>query len=175
MTMTQRPAQTLIPAQGPRRRLQALRLLGWTTNQLAHLTGLHPNTIRQAIHPRRKTVSHDTATRITTVFDRFWDRPPRPRTALERRTVVACHLYALEQGWAPAMAWDDIDADEAPQGIPEGPEAAIPVAEALTLLKAGEAPHDVAARFGVKPESLARRLRRHGQHRWAAACERKGM
>lgn len=169
------PNPNLVPAQGSRRRLQALRLLGWTASQLAQLTGLHPRTIRDTCHPNRLHVSHNTATRITAIFNTHAYRPPRPRTRYEVRAAEECRTFAQEQGWAPAMAWDDIDTDRAPQGIPSGPVAAIPVAEALSLLKAGEAPAEVASRLGVKPESLARRLRRHGQHRWAAACERKGM
>lgn len=166
---------TRVPAIGPRRRLQALRRLGWTNPQLATLTNLHERTIRKTMQPGRNTVTHDTATRIRVIFDRYWDRPPRPRTDQERRDAQRGVVYALEQGWAPAMAWDCIDTDTAPQGLPTGNVTVIPVAEALALLKAGEAPHEVASRLGVKPESLARRLRRHGQHRWAAACERKEM
>lgn len=169
------PATTRTPAQGPRRRLQALRCLGWNNHQLADLTGLHVKTIRNVMRPSTLYVSRDTAVRVATIFNTHWDRTPRAYSAEDRRKRDRGVLYAREQGWAPAMAWDDIDTDVAPQGLPDGSVTVIPVAEALDLLKAGVAPFEVAQRFGVKPESLARRLRRHGQHRWAAACERKGM
>lgn len=169
------PAHTRVPAQGARRRLQALRLLGWTNTQLANMTGLHVKTIRNTINPGTTTVTHITATHIRFVFDYLWNQKPIALTAQDRRDATNGTRYAQEQGWAPAMAWDDIDTDPKPQGIPTGSVSVIPVAEALDLLKAGVAPFEVAQRLGVKPESLARRLRRHGQHRWAAACERKGM
>jgi len=171
------PAQTRVPATGPRRRLQALRLLGWTNKQLALLTGLNTRTIQKTMEEGRATVAHSTAVRVRAVFETHWARVPRPLGSREVRDFNQGIERAQEQGWAPPMAWDDIDdPEEAPKGVPEGPAAgALPVMEALRLLKAGEAPHYVAARLGVLPESLARRLRRHGQHRWAAACERKGM
>lgn len=166
---------TRVTPTGARRRLQALRLLGWTNRQLATMTGLDPATIRRTLHPATTRITHNTAIRVKVIYDTHWNRRPRPRTPQERRDTTNGVRYAQAQGWAPAMAWDCIDTDTAPQGVRVGDEAVVPVAEALVLLKAGEAPHEVAQRLGVKPESLARRLRRHGQHRWAAACERKGM
>lgn len=46
--------------------------------------------------------------------------------------------------------------------------AASRVAEILLLVEAGESLHSIAARLGVRPESVLRRLHRHGHHRVAA-------
>lgn len=168
-------AVSRVNAVGTRRRLQALRRLGWTIAQLAELTRLHPHTIRAVSNDRNRTVTMATATAVQDAYDATWDRPPQTRTAEELRAVEQARLHAIEMGWAPAMAWDDIDdPDEAPQGVrPLLEPVHVTAEEAVQLLQAGLSPYEVATRAGVKVESLARRLRRHGWHRWAAACERK--
>lgn len=166
---------TRVSAVGPRRRLQALRRLGWTIAQLAELTRLHPHTIRAVSNHRNRTVTPPTAAAVHRAYEDCWDRPPPTRRAEEVRAVEQARLHAIEMGWAPAMAWDNIDdPDEAPQGVrPLLDPVQVTAEEAVQLLQAGLSPHEVAKRMGVKVESLSRRLRRHGWHRWAAACERK--
>lgn len=165
----------LVTRHGVTRRLQALRALGWSKNQLARITGLNPITIQRITNDDESPITSKTVATITAAYQRTaWTLPPQHNDD-QRRMVAMIRRAASERGWAPPAAWDNIDTDPAPNGVPSdrGCRRPVPIDDALRLLRAGVDPEQVADRIGVSTASLARRLRRHGHHLWAAACERK--
>lgn len=159
-----------IDATGTRRRLEALRWLGYTTEDITHMTGLYKDTIRR-IH-RRHTIRATTAAKIRHAYERHAFEPFRRPLTPDQQTA---RIYALRAGYAPPMAWENIDdPNEQPQGIrPITWADRTPIEEAVWLLDAGEDPTVVAARMGILTRSLARQLYRCGYPEWAAHCERE--
>lgn len=164
----------LVTRHGVTRRLQALQAIGWSQTQIARATGLNPITIKRIIRDDDTTIQSATVARIVATYKRLAYVHPPQHHADEIRMVTMIRRGAQERGYAPPAAWDNIDLDERPHGLRSDavrrPEL---IDDALHLLRAGVSPEDVAARCGVSATSLARRLRRHGHHLWAAACERK--
>ena len=165
----------LVTRHGVTRRLQALQAIGWSQAQIARATGLNPITVKKLIRDDDTTVHSATVARIVATYKRLAYVHPPQHHADEIRMVTMIRRGAQERGYAPPAAWDNIDLDEQPHGLRPIPEQRRPelIDDALHLLRAGVSPEDVAARCGVSATSLARRLRRHGHHLWAAACERK--
>lgn len=160
---------------GITRRLQALRALGWSTSQIATITGLYTATVTRITNDPHVRITEPTMRRVVAGYARTETRLPPARDARERQQVAALRNGAQERGWAPPHAWDNIDdPDEQPKGVRTSSTVfVVGVDEAVLLLQLGVHPSEVARRLGVKRESLARRLRRAKQHKWAAAVERK--
>lgn len=160
---------------GLTRRLQALRALGWTTSEVARITGLYRATIRRVTNDERCTVTAPTARAIIWGYARASHRTPPATTERACAAVDQVRRHAIGRGWAPPMAWDDIDDPrETPTGIRRtGSSEIAGVDEAILLLQLGVAPDEVARRLGVQRSSLGRRLRRAQEHKWAALVERK--
>ena len=159
---------------GLTRRLQALHALGWSTNEVARITGLTAATVRRLARAEG-SMSPPTEMKILHGYARASARVPHPRDDEHRAELARRRLKAYEQGWAPPYAWDDIDDESAtPKGV-RRPGNSVPIVgidEAVLLLQLGVAPLEVARRLGVKPFSLARRLRRAQLHKWASMVER---
>ena len=159
---------------GLTRRLQALYALGWTTNEVARITGLTAATVRRLAR-EQSTSSPPTEMKILHAYARASSRVPHPRDDEQRAELARRRTMAYERGWAPPYAWDDIDDPTAtPKGV-RRPGKTFPIVgvdEALLLLQLGVAPIEVARRLAVQPQSLARRLRRAQLHKWASLVER---
>jgi transcriptional regulator with XRE-family HTH domain len=94
---------------GVKRRLEALHAIGWTGQQLADELGI----TLQAVH-RLRTVKRpiypSTAEKIRGLYERLSSQPQAGYQADRMRRL------ALKHGWAPPLAWDDIDdLDEKPK------------------------------------------------------------
>jgi len=100
-------AATTAPATpiGIQRRLQALSVAGWSMMVVSKMSGVG----RDSLHDlrgcaTRQFVRAHVSRAIVEVYDRLeMQVPPRNRSSSETRN------HALSQGWAPALAWDDID------------------------------------------------------------------
>lgn len=162
---------------GLTRRLQALRALGWAPSQLARLTGLPVAAVVRLCHDDTTPVTEPDARAIIDVYTRTSARLPPRRTPVEARAVDQARTAAAAKAWAPPFAWDDIDHDQHPSGVrPVRDHPEVPtVDEAILLMQLRVAPSEVARRLGVKPESLARRLRRAKEHRWARYVEGEAL
>jgi len=104
---------TTVSSLGARRRVQALCALGYTLADLATISGTSLSRFSQVARGHNPTVYLDTDARIRALYDRLSGQPPRPTwvTARARRLAIA-------KGWAPPLAWDNIDnPDERPQGV----------------------------------------------------------
>lgn len=90
----------LVDSTGSIRRLHALAAMGWPWSAL----DLMPSGQVWQI-TRRATIRRDTADRIAEVYERLCMIPgPSVRSA----------RHAAASGWAPPLAWDDIDSDTEP-------------------------------------------------------------
>lgn len=97
-----------VPALGAQRRLQALMRLGWSSHRIAAEAGLpHRNHVWRIIHGQkgRPTVwiQRSTHAWVCEVYERL------SMTVPEGHYVTRTRDFAEQQGWAPPLAWDDID------------------------------------------------------------------
>ena len=95
-------APLTVPSVGARRRIQALALLGWSMPAICDAGGIAPGTLRGAQVEDRITVRTNDA--IRHAHDLLWNATPPDVWQTRRRRV-----QARRAGYAPTLAWDDID------------------------------------------------------------------
>ncbi len=104
------PADThpiLLDPTGTHRRLAALVALGWDLPQIAARLHRRPDSLARTLTARRITAA--TSRAVNRLYRELAGSPP-PDTP----TAVAARTYARQRGWAPPLAWDDIDTDPTP-------------------------------------------------------------
>lgn len=93
-----------VSADPSRRRIQALAAIGWTRSMLAHEAGvkiaMYHNTMQ------RNRIHRHTHALIAAQYERLCMRLPSPVTAHSRELRKS----AVEKGWLPPLAWEDIEA-----------------------------------------------------------------
>ena len=100
-----------VPAIGIVRRIHALHALGWSGRQIADAAGASINTLRAMQYHDSERVHRATADRVIAAYESLAMRRPDGGYADRQRTM------ARRKGWAPPLAWDDIDdPDEQPTG-----------------------------------------------------------
>ncbi|WP_020580165.1 hypothetical protein [Actinopolymorpha alba] len=92
-----------VPNIGARRRIQALRAIGWTTADIAHHADLSPSLIRDILARRGSTITRTVHDGIRSAYDALAMTPGPSKTSRTR---------ALARGWAPPLAWDDDTMDD---------------------------------------------------------------
>ena len=97
-----------VNATGTHRRIEALWAIGWTSADIAMAAGWASPQAVTELMKRECYVFTTSAQTIGTVYDRLSGKPG-PSATNRRR--------ARAKGWAPPLAWDDIDNDRAPKGI----------------------------------------------------------
>lgn len=98
----------LVDNTGTVRRIQALWALGWTSQHIAAAAGWNaPQAVTEIVKVRHG-VHRTTAETIARVYDEM-SMTLGPSTKNRRE--------AARKGWAPPLAWDDIDRDLAPVGM----------------------------------------------------------
>jgi len=144
------PGDRWISVHGTRRRLEALQLAGWSQLFVAQKLGITRQAVSQ-IKSRWDRVTADTARAVAALYDEYG---MRQGPSLKART------WAIKGGYAPALAWDDIDDPEAkPQGI-EPERSWTDIDEWLWLVQGGEDPIRAAARLGVTVAAIEQQGRR---------------
>ena len=156
-----------VPAWRVRRRLEALQALGWSMPVIAEMIGTN---FRNLYHvARQEDVTRARFEQVAAVYDRLSMRLPPAETHLQRISVAKTKGHAARNGFAPPLAWDDIDdPDERPKvGVGRNPDD---VDEAVVdrLLAGIRVPSTPAE----KREALRRWIERGGSER--ALCERHG-
>ena len=103
----------MVSALGTRRRVQALACVGWTGYDIAIRLGHGREWIRQVT--MRDTIWRSTADAIANIYDDLCMVAPPVDTHSRRAIVSRTKNRAQRNGWAPPLAWDDIDADAEPR------------------------------------------------------------
>ena len=104
---------TLWTTVGVVRRLQALMRIGWSMRALAAEVGVYESTLQEALRTAdtRQFVRSTLAAAVVDAYDRLHLTSPEGRGASRARATAA------SRGYAPPLAWDDIDNDlEPPDG-----------------------------------------------------------
>lgn len=105
--------QTTLPNIGTRRRLHALACNGWSMNMIAAMIGTSPRALNRLRD--QSGVSVGRARDIAALYDELWDKKPVLRCKGDRISYAKMMHLAARHGYAPPMAWDDIDdPDERP-------------------------------------------------------------
>lgn len=99
------PPSGRIPAEPYVRRLRALIAIGWTLEALSEPTGQSMTTLSAIARGATTWMLGSTARTIADAYDAL-SNTPGPSPIARRR--------AARLGWAPPLAWDDIDTDPAP-------------------------------------------------------------
>ncbi|PBC71549.1 hypothetical protein BX265_6159 [Streptomyces sp. TLI_235] len=136
-----------IPADGTRRRLQALVVAGFPPVHLGREFGIDRRNLHVLLHGADQRTTLRTAARVMAYYLAVWDQPAerhgvRPTAAARARALGSAHE------WAPAAAWDDIDDPQA------RPDSGVHVSRLVAIVE------DTAelARQGYSREGIAGRL-----------------
>jgi hypothetical protein len=151
-----RPEVRKVPVVGMSRRLNALMAIGYDFPAMSQLSGLPVNTLKGVAQSRRANTYRHVAERVCELY--------RQRSMIPGGSVRAV-TWAKRQGYAPPLAWDDIDDPNAePQGVGFDPrprhQRLPPGAELVFLLDGGESVASLATRFEVKEFTVERALLR---------------
>lgn len=104
-----------VPAVGFQRRARALMAIGYTMAQIAEGAGLTPTNLSVKLSRNAgSTVTRATHERMAALYERLHMHPQSGVWADRNRR------WAESRGWAPPLAWDDIDNDPAPTGLRVG-------------------------------------------------------
>jgi hypothetical protein len=119
----------LVPGHHLYRRVEALAALGWSARAVGEHSGI-THDILVIRHPR---VLAATVDRLRPTYDALSMTHPAPTTWHERQAVSSCINRARRRGWAPPLAWDDIDNDPAPATPDRDTDAIDDIAIALAV------------------------------------------
>lgn len=133
---------------GTARRIQALACIGWPQAALGPMLGRGPAYTNQMMH--RGVLMSSTAADFARLY-RELCVTPGPSEAAKR--------IAAARGWAPPLAWDDIDdPDETPK---HEVTADVSFEDRYRELRdCGYSREEIAVRWGIKVDSLERQLYR---------------
>lgn len=175
LTLTQYdrlPGRALVPADGTRRRVQALATLGWSVTALARMLGRAPENLHLSI--RSDLVTAATAREVRALYDRLWSTPAPAgedrATRSARSKVIAA---ARRKGWVPPLAWDDATIDN-PDAVPDlGGKPGDTLVEDYLDLRRSEEPWMIPSRLGYKDaDGLRNALRKRGRDDLACTVKR---
>jgi len=147
----------MVPILGTRRRVQALVAIGYTFGQISAELGVAHDVARSwAVMPRQRVFVR-TAERVAEVYERLSMRPKTGWKADQQRRLAA------RRGWAPPLAWDDIDTDARPADAYKPIERrrdAETIAEWEHLRTLGVSLDQAASQLGITAASLQRAIER---------------
>lgn len=96
-----------VPAWRAERRLQALQRLGWSIPALARHLGVKHQVLYSI--GRQPTVYRSTFERVAALYEELSMTLPPTETMSQRIAASKARNHAIRRGWAPPLAWDDID------------------------------------------------------------------
>lgn len=97
-----------VPALGAQRRIRALQALGWPLTAVAAELKCQPGALSALLYRERATMTADLHRRIDNIYRRL---------CMTLGPSVRVRTRALRDGYAPPLAWDDIDTDPTPVRI----------------------------------------------------------
>lgn len=137
---------------GVARRIQALAAIGWPLCSLGPMLNRDPSFAHAVMRrAERDSITPATAALVDQLYRRLSGTPGPSQHA--RR-------YTIRKGWAPPLAWNNIDTDTAPD-LGEHTVVAFPE-RYQEMRELGYRPNDIAQKMGVQPTSLERQLFRYG-------------
>lgn len=104
---------------GTLRRLQALHALGWPIKHVMLMTGHNPEIGKKALRGEHDNFSAEVRRDIAELYERVaMTLPPTNVPAGVKAAQARAKRRSAEAGWAPPLAWDNIDdPDERPAGL----------------------------------------------------------
>lgn len=96
---------------GVQRRLQALAAIGWSAPRVADQLGSHRTVVGRLRSRDVQFVRADIGQRVVDLYDEIH---MQPLGAARDRSITRTINEAARRGWAPPLAWDDIDHDDEP-------------------------------------------------------------
>ena len=148
---------------GTRRRLDALRAIGWTLKEISEHAG-HDHGWACTVYKRARILPA-THAQVCAVYDALWNVTPPAETWSDRVSRGRAQRAAAQAGWAPPLAWDDNEIDN-PDAQPHhhvrGAGHARLIENVEWLADADEKLPAIAARLGQPERSLKRQLLRAG-------------
>jgi hypothetical protein len=138
-----------LPSVGFRRRVEALRAIGWSMNDIGDAIGMDVRNIPAAC--RRRLIYRSTHQKLAEAYERMCMNPPTDRLVERRKRIAA------KRGCIPPLAWDDIDRDERP-AQPTGRVRTLD--EYRFLMDAGESPSVARRRLGVTAAAIEKAEKR---------------
>lgn len=103
-----------LPALGTMRRLQALAALGHTFMRMADALSMTQAGAHHLATRNRGYVRATTAAKVDALYEAWSMTLPSEATTRERKAATYARGVARKHGWAPPLAWDDIDTDHRP-------------------------------------------------------------
>jgi hypothetical protein len=153
----------MVPPHGTRRRLQALIHAGWPAARLGAELGIHPNQLYRLLHATHDAVAVRTEAAVAQGFRRLWDQQPEER-GVKPISARRARLLAERHQWAPALAWDDIDAaDAVPDLGREVSRVQAVVEDTAELVAEGLSREGIAVRLGIGWDAVRQAHRRAGR------------
>jgi hypothetical protein len=151
---------------GTVRRLQALAVQGWSFARLGRMLGM----TGEAIHAYVDSIAVTTETheRVAALFEELWNTEPPRATKSDRISYAKTVGWARKEGWVGALAWDDIDADDAPAAQPRNMRVAAGQRELMVRELHAQVLSDgrIAAEVGVNTRTVLRIRQRLGLPAW---------
>jgi hypothetical protein len=114
-----------------KRRIEALQALGWPLRRIAVEAGVTHNHLTE--HGRRKFAFRATFDAIDQAYQRLSMTLPPETTTGEKSGAARARNNARRKGYAPPLAWDDIDTDVEPNATPQNPDWEHDIDEAMVL------------------------------------------
>lgn len=143
-----------VSALGTQRRLQALRALGWSLDDIAVACGYTGGGAFRYLL-KSDTVTRATAAKVAAVYEQLALTTPTSHRA------PFCRRHAARQGWPPPLAWDDIDnPDEQPTDWHYQPGDRGDLLEELDAQKVGIS--EVCRVLGLRRDTVEKWCERHG-------------
>lgn len=98
-----------VPSTGTVRRIQALAMMGWSMREVSRRTGVHPDTISTIRNGKLPRVTERVYHSICDFYE---------EVSMTYGGNLRSRLMAERRGWAPPLAWDNIDnPNEEPSGV----------------------------------------------------------
>jgi len=144
---------TQIDSLGSRRRLRALTAIGWDGERLANMLGLSRNQVNAITSGRQPKITVAHARTIADLFNRL-QMTPGPSAKARR--------VAQLKGWPLPLQWDEDDMDNPKAKAYTNRERFVFTSERIAELQylGITDEKEMAARLGIKRESLVRQLSR---------------
>jgi hypothetical protein len=106
----------MVDALGTHRRIQALATLGYSIQEVWRQAGINRRPNGRV--GKYKRIHREDAEAIAEAYERLCMRPKVGVTNYERSSITIVKQRAAEKGWAPPLAWDNIDdPNEEPEGM----------------------------------------------------------